>query len=83
MVARALMRPLFDWSAKLRIPPKTGTPPFRPVGFDGAIKSMKIEIWSLDCSRHHEKNAREILQKACLETGGTFDSVAPGCRVAA
>ena len=52
-------------------------------GFDGAIKSMKIEIWSLDCSRHYEKNAREILQKACLETGGTFDSVAPGCRVAA
>lgn len=31
------------------------------VGFDGAIKSMKIEIWSLD-SRPYEKNVRKILQ---------------------
>jgi hypothetical protein len=53
------------------------------MGFDGAIKSMKIEIWSLARIRPYEKNARKILQRACLETGETFDSVAPGRRVAA
>ena len=44
---------------------------------------MKIEIWSLARIRPYEKNAGKILlQKAWLETGKTFDSVARGRKAA-